>query len=240
MEIIKDIYMVLGSVYANIANVYCIDAPEGLLLFDTGDSDRDMSQIQANMEAWGLLKKPVTHVFLSHNHYNHIGNAYKFREKGARIIAGEEDTESIETGNIRLIIDYPAYPEAEYTPCKVDDKVKDGDVIHASGIDVTCIHTPGHSDGSMFYAVELYGKKILFVGDFLSIKPDCTGAKLGWEGGAGHSRRQYTRTIMKVRNIETDCILPGHFQLGLANTNAIMKDMLREAIETWREPMITE
>lgn len=240
MEILHDVYMLYGSCYANICNVYCVKGPDGLILFDTADSDADIAVIEANLRYWGLAKEPITHVFLSHKHFNHIGNGYYFQAKGAKVVAGAEDADHIETGAQDPINDSAPFPVRRYIPCRVDIRVADGNRVDAAGLQVECIHTPGHTNGSMFYRVKVHEKTLLFTGDVLSVGPECSGAKLGWEGGVEHDRRLYLQTIRQTMHIHADAILPGHFQLGLVHADAILKSMLKEAMHAWRRPMLEE
>lgn len=240
MEILHNVYMMYGGSYANICNIYLIHGPEGLILFDTADSDTDIAVIEKNIAYWGLASEPITHVFLSHKHFNHIGNAYYFQAKGAQVVAGEEDAEHIETGAVDPLNDSAPFPVRTYHPCRVDVRVSEGSVVHAAGLDVLCLHMPGHTNGSMFYQLELEGKTLLFTGDVLSVAPDCSGAKLGWEGGVEHDRRLYLQTVRRMARMHADAILPGHFQIALTHGDAILKSALKEAFQAWRRPMLTE
>jgi len=49
---------------------YYIDAPNTKVLFDTG---QDSDSILHNMNLMGINPKNITHIFLSHNHYDHTG-----------------------------------------------------------------------------------------------------------------------------------------------------------------------
>lgn len=155
-------------------------------------------------------------------------------------MAGLQDADHIESGETDPINDSAPFPVRHYTPCKVDIRVKDGDVLHAAGLTVTCIHTPGHTDGSMFYQVTVAGKTVLLVGDLLSIAPDLAGVTTGWEGGVEHDRRRYLQSLMRIEALPVDAILPGHFQPGLSHTDALLRSALKAAIETWRRPMLQE
>lgn len=240
MQVMHDVYMMLGNVYANIANIFVVKGPEGLILFDTADREEELDLIDENLHYWGLYDLPITHVFISHNHFNHIGNAHRLRARGAKIVAGEADADAMETGDINQINDCAPFPARRYTPCPVDVRVKDGAVIHAAGLEVSCIHVPGHTAGSMFYRMELEGKTVLFTGDVLSVAPDCMGAKMDWEGALDHDRIQGMHSVRRIAQMHADILLPAHFQLGLANADAILEDMLRAALDAWRAPMLRE
>ena len=50
----------------------------------------------------------------------------------------------------------------------VDEKVSGGDVIEWQGRSIQVIDTPGHTDNSISYCVEVDGRKIVFCGDLIS------------------------------------------------------------------------
>lgn len=55
------------------------------------------------MKIWGLEKRRISDVFLTHAHFDHAGNAFWFEKNGARIWAGEADAASIENGDEHTI-----------------------------------------------------------------------------------------------------------------------------------------
>lgn len=120
MEVVKNIYQVLGGSYANIANIFVIKAGDELVLVDTAETEAEYEMILENIRGWGLDRYPISCVLLSHKHLNHIGNAYRFREQGAQIVAGYRDAEAIEQGIITEICDFYPFPKkVPYVPCKV-------------------------------------------------------------------------------------------------------------------------
>lgn len=239
MQIMKDIYQVLGGAYANIANIFVIKAGNELVLVDSAETEEEYGLILENMAYWGLDQYPVSYVLLSHKHLNHIGNAYKFRQKGARIVAGIQDAEAIEKGIITDICDFAPFPaKPPYTPCVVDRKVKDGDIIEAGNLKFEVVEVPGHTDGSVFYRLNMEGKVIYFTGDVLNVDHDCTGALLGWEGGIDYNRGKFFESIKRFSRFQCDVILPGHYQLCMQEGSRIMNDAYRAALTEWQKPFI--
>lgn len=238
MQILRDIYMLCGNAYGNIANLFLLRGENGLVLIDTADRPEDIELVDRNLEYWGLSHLPITHVLITHNHFNHIGNAHILRSRGAKIIAGALDADAIESGDVNTIIDFAPFPVREYTPCAVDLRVNDGDEIEAAGLTFTCIHVPGHTEGSMVYQVKMNGKTILFTGDVLNIGANCRSTKMGWEGGLDHDRQRYFESIRKLSKVDCDIILPAHFQLALVRGKQLLEDAVRSAIEDFRSPMV--
>lgn len=239
MQIMNNVYQVLGGAYANIANIFAVKTDNGLVLIDSAETEEEYELILENMRYWGLEKYPISYVLLSHKHLNHIGNAYRFREMGAKIVAGVRDADAVEKGIITEICDYAPFPKKkQYVPCPVDIKVKDGDSIKAGNLCFEVTEVPGHTDGSVFYRLELKGKVIYFTGDVLNVAPDCTGATLGWEGGIDYNRDIFFDSIRRFSKFECDIILPGHYQLCLQDGSRIMNDAYRAALEEWRQPSV--
>lgn len=241
MQLMKDIYMVLGGPYANIANIFVIKGTDSLVIVDTAETKDEYDTIISNMAYWGLDEYPVSHVLISHKHKNHIGNAWRFREKGAVIVAGRNDSDAIEQGSINEICDYSNFPiKDEYIPCKVDMRVKDGDSFEASGIRFDVFEVPGHTDGSVFYRFNMEGKVIWLTGDVLNIQDDCRHAYLGWEGGMDFNRPLFFESVKRFSKFTGDIILPGHYQLCMQNATRIFNDSYRIPFEEWRMPSVRE
>ena len=96
--IFPDIYLLSGFPFQIHQNVYGIDFPEEnrMVLIDTGLDETDRIQIQETMKTWGLEKRQISDVFLTHAHFDHAGNAFWFEKAGAHVWAGEADADSIE------------------------------------------------------------------------------------------------------------------------------------------------
>lgn len=240
MQILKNVYQILGASYADIANIYVIEGEDGqLILVDTAETEEDYMLMKENMRLWGLDERKITHVLLTHKHFNHIGNAWRFRETGAKIVAGREDADAIETGNINEICDFNPFPKKEeYIPCGVDLRAKEGDCFKAAGIEVTVHEAPGHTRGSVFYEMIQEDRHLLFTGDALGVDEDCAGASLGWEGGVDYDRQQFFESIKRFSVMSCDIILPGHFQVCMQQGGQILNDAYRLALESWRAPGI--
>ena len=72
MMIFPDIYLLSGFPFQLHQNVYGIDVPEEnrMVLIDTGLDETDRRQIQETMKIWGLEKRRISDVFLTHAHFD--------------------------------------------------------------------------------------------------------------------------------------------------------------------------
>ena len=116
--------------------------------------------------------------------------------------------------------------------------MKDGDKIRVGECEFEVFEVPGHTDGSVFYKLEMNGQIIYFTGDVLNVDHDCQGATLGWEGGIDYNREEFFNSIKRFSRFQCDIILPGHYQLCMQDGTRIMNDAYRVALERWRLPTI--
>ncbi len=240
MQVMKNIYQVLGGAYSNIANIFVVKGNTSLIMIDTAETEDEYTVIQENLKYWGLDNYPVSHVLLSHKHLNHIGNAFRYREMGAKVVAGVADAEAIEKGITTQICDYGPFPKkAPYVPCPVDIKVKDGDVLNIDDIRIEVFEVPGHTSGSVFYKLTMEDKIVIFTGDVLNVGTDCRYSLLGWEGGVDFDRNVFFESIKRFSQMPCDIILPGHYQLCMQDGWKIMQGAYAAALMQWRQPSVT-
>jgi glyoxylase-like metal-dependent hydrolase (beta-lactamase superfamily II) len=141
----------------------------------------------------------VQSVLETHGHWDHIGAVEQVREAGIDVWVRSEDAALL-----------PSY-----------DHLLDDDVVHASGdLRLRTLHTPGHTPGSISFALE--GTPLLFTGDTL------------FPGGPGNTTfdggdfttiiRSIDERVFRVFGDET-IILPGH---GESSTIGIERPHLDE------------
>lgn len=83
MLLLPDLYQLCGSCYGSHQNVFAAAFPmeKQLILFDTGLDAADLGIIRDNLLLWGLDSFQISHVFLTHSHFDHTGNARSFLKK---------------------------------------------------------------------------------------------------------------------------------------------------------------
>ena len=77
MMLLPDLFQLCGPCYGSHQNVYALSFPnkQELILFDTGLDETDRKIIGENLSVWGLDAYKISHVFLTHSHFDHTGNA---------------------------------------------------------------------------------------------------------------------------------------------------------------------
>jgi glyoxylase-like metal-dependent hydrolase (beta-lactamase superfamily II) len=210
-------------------NLYVI-AGDPLTLVDTGiGTPEALAALEQGLAALGLSIDAVRQVVLTHKHADHIGLAADIRERsGATVFIHEDDWENVANLDARHEEFGPLVlrrlrqfhvPEEEIeklvkglgqgkrfarqTPC---EKLRDGDRLPISGVDLEVIHTPGHTQGSICLK---YGQH-LFSGDHVlpTISPNI---------GAGEMRRtgmmrRFLDALDRVASYQSAdlVVLPGH------------------------------
>lgn len=90
----------------------------------------------------------LTHVLLTHVHYDHSAAAPELRDRyGAEVAAHESEADALEEGGDLTLHGMFQSPPA---PCPVDTRLRDGDSV--AGLEAR--HTPGHSPGATCYVAE--------------------------------------------------------------------------------------
>jgi glyoxylase-like metal-dependent hydrolase (beta-lactamase superfamily II) len=138
-------------------------------------------------------------VIVTHAHIDHIGSLSKFKETcGARVIAHEMDTVAIEEG---INTGAEAYG-VEYSPCKVDLKVKEPQAkLSFTKYELVVVHIPGHTPGSIAIYLDIEGSRILFGQDIHGpYVPE-------W----GSDRMKAKQSLQKLIDLNADILCEGHF-----------------------------
>ena len=230
MMIFPDIYLLSGFPFQLHQNVSGIDFPEEnrMVLIDTGLDETDRRQIQETMKIWGLEKRRISDVFLTHAHFDHAGNAFWFEKAGAHVWAGEADADSIEKGDVHTI--FFAYGKP-FPTCQKVRRLKDGEkILLNDSCKLNCFYTPGHTKGSMCYEFVGKGKKILFTGDFLQAGEEDGSVRMGIRVDPGYSFKEYLSSVKRMMNVESKAVLPGHFRPYLKPAFELMQAAYRELL----------
>jgi len=200
-EIVKGIYIVGGSDITDPkdCSVYLIDAGE-LALVDTG-AGTSVEAITGNITRLGLDPAKITTVILTHCHIDHVGGAHDFKKQfGSRIVMHELDAGAVERGDNRMTAAY--WYGVAFAPLAVDVKISgDAQRLKFPRGDVVCLHTPGHTPGSISVYTDTVAGRVLF-------GQDIHGPFLA-EFGADMSRWQ--KSMERLLALKADILCEGHF-----------------------------
>lgn len=145
---------VLGPIEDN--NYLLVDetSKEAVLIDCTEKSDQIFSVIQ---EYDAKLK----YILLTHGHFDHVLGVNDFKKKypDCKVLVHEGDKD--------LLNSIKAYAQnfimGEFEIQKIDEYIKDGDIIKFGNLEIKVIHTPGHTKGGVCYLVD----DKVFTGDTL-------------------------------------------------------------------------
>ena len=199
-KIVDGIYIVGGSDISHSydCSVYLIDAGE-LLLVDAG-AGQSFRRLMANIEQVGLNPGDLSTVLVTHCHIDHVGSLADLKKSyGVKIVAHELDAEAIETGDGVLADFYGV----DYEPVQVDREVQGAEEkLRFGDLEVTAVHIPGHTPGSMALYVDLAsGERVLFGQDIHGPYNPAWGADPG----------QARASLEKLVSLKADILCEGHF-----------------------------
>jgi glyoxylase-like metal-dependent hydrolase (beta-lactamase superfamily II) len=127
--------VVVGPMDNNVYVLRCTQTGDGVLI----DAANEHDQLLELARALGVRK-----VLETHGHWDHIQAVTQMRDAGYSVGVTQADADML-----------PSY----------DEILDDDTVVQVGRLRLRTIHTPGHTPGSMCFAIE--GKPVLFSGDTL-------------------------------------------------------------------------
>lgn len=145
--------------------VYGLTTSNGMILFDSGFTDRTESEIISGMQKLGLDPAAVKYILLGHGHADHFGGAKYFQDHyGTQVATTAADWDLINPPNPPANANLNA---AQARPRK-DVVLTGGQPFKYGGVTITTVAIPGHTPGSLAYIfpVKEKGKKARMAGLF--------------------------------------------------------------------------
>jgi glyoxylase-like metal-dependent hydrolase (beta-lactamase superfamily II) len=200
-EVTKAIYLVGGAEITDPRDcaVYLLDLGE-LLLIDAG-AGPSFDEIILNIERLGLDPAKLTTLILTHCHIDHIGGAPKLREAfGVKIIMHQLDAEPVEQGDDKMTA--ASWYNLRFLPTAVDVKItKEEERLRLGSQEIICLHTPGHTPGSLSVYFDRGDKRVLFGQDIHGPFSDEFGSDLA----------AWRLSMERLLALEADILCEGHF-----------------------------
>jgi len=210
-EITKDIFIVGGPDITDGRDgcVYLMNIEE-LILIDTG-AGWSVENIIGNIKKLGFDPKNLVKIILTHCHIDHIGGVPEIQKRfGSKIYIHKLDAPPLETGD--PILTAAKWYQTSFPPTQIDVKFNFPEEILKSGEQkIVCLHTPGHTPGSICIYLDKDGKRILF-------GQDLHGPLLS---EFGSNLEDYGRSTKKLLDLDADILCEGHF--GIYKTKKDVK-----------------
>ena len=219
MTITSEIWQVGGDGFtsAQDAAIYLVCFDGHAAIVDAGCGGQ-IDRLEANVRACGIEPEQVEYLLITHCHFDHIGGAEEIRTRfGCSIVAHEKDAVAMETGNSLLTA--ASWYATTQQPLAVDIKLTGRrDYINLGKRQVTAIHTPGHTPGSVVYLAESDGMRVLFGQDVHGPLHDDFGS----------DRRAYHQSLLKMAELGADILCEGHFGVfrGTEKVNEFIRSFL--------------
>ncbi len=196
--------------------VYLLNLGEPILI-DTG-AGWSVDKIIKDIEKLGFDLRLLKSVLLTHCHIDHIGGVPEIKKRfGSKIHIHELDAPPVEKGD--PILTASNWYQTSFPPTPVDVKFNLPEEILTVGEQkIICLHTPGHTPGSISIYLDKEGKRILFGQDLHGPLLEEFGSNL----------EDYDRSTKKLLDLEADILCEGH--LGIYET----KKEVRKYILSYR------
>lgn len=146
-EVFQNVYFV-GD---NSVGTIVFKTDEGILIWDSLEGPKSMTDIlEPDFKKLGLNPSDIKVCLVSHGHYDHFGGAgYLQKHYGTKVYMNELD---IPTMKFHTDMQGPEWFGEDGVPT-LDGYLEDGQVFKFGQFELTLMHTPGHSVGSMSFFV---------------------------------------------------------------------------------------
>ena len=213
-EITKDIFIVGGPDITDGRDgcVYLMSLVE-LILIDTG-AGWSIDKIMNNVHRLGFDCKNLSKILLTHCHIDHIGGAPEIKRRfGSKIYIHKLDAPPLESGD--PILTAATWYQTTFPPTPVDAKFNlEEETLKIGDQEIICLHTPGHTPGSICIYLDKDGKRILFAQDLHGpLLPEF-----------GSNLEDYDRSTKKLLDLDADILCEGHF--GIYNTEKDVRNYI--------------
>ena len=178
-------------------SAWAIDTGSSIVLIDSLYGPY-ISQLEQNLIDVGLDPANVSHVLVTHGHFDHAGGARHFQQQyGAQVVMTEPDWKLVRFLSQRP----PNHPWAFDMP-ESEIIARDGEILRVGKLDIKLYVTPGHTKGVL---------SIMFpVQDGVRQYDAFTWGGFGLNfRGAGRTR-MYLNSIERIKTLPFDLLIPNH------------------------------
>ncbi len=194
------------SVYFDVSrsfdsNITYIDCGNRQVLVDTG-TGLFADGLNESLRKLGTSLDRITDVILTHSHIDHLGGVFRLlKNDGFQTYLHQLEGERINSGDMELTLardfgsDLPSF--------KVGQLLRDGQTLTFGDIELSVLHTPGHSEGSICLHERNLG--LIITGDTMF-----TGGSFGRVDLPTGDPEALMSSLKKLSQLDFDVALPGH------------------------------
>lgn len=202
MRIAPNVWQVGGSglTAPEDAAIYLVRFGEAAALIDAGCGEASQ-KLFVNVARALPETLPVTHLLLTHCHFDHTGGAEAVRRRyGCRVAAHRLDAVFLERGDSDVTA--ASWYGSRMQPLRIDHTFAGPrEAIRVGNGEIVAYHCPGHSPGSVVYLAEADGQRVLFGQDIHGpLHADLLS-----------DRADYARSLEFIMGLNADILCEGHF-----------------------------
>ncbi|MES2467494.1 MAG: subclass B3 metallo-beta-lactamase [Verrucomicrobiota bacterium] len=189
---------------------YLFVTSAGNILLNTGMPSSG-PMIVESIRKLGFKPEDIKLLINGHAHSDHAGAHAFFRElTGARTAIMREDVRAMEDGGKDDFHYGWDWQVMGFPPCPVDRVLRDGDTITMGDVQLTALHTPGHTRGATTWVANLVAD-----GQALTVVwPDGGGFNPGYRVAKDPSypgiTDDYRRTLHRLEMLKPDIFVAAH------------------------------
>jgi glyoxylase-like metal-dependent hydrolase (beta-lactamase superfamily II) len=198
---LRDIYFIEGI--GLCSNIFIFVEEDSISIVDTG-SGIAPNKVIPQLEQLDLKIEEVTRIVLTHGHIDHIGGLPEICEHSSpEIFVHENDADDVISLEIKSI-----------------RHLRDGDEIRLGRRNLRVLHTPGHTDGSVW----LHDSELILTGD--TVFP---GGYFGRTDLPSGDWRKLIDSLDRLSHLEARVMLPGHGEPLLSEASSHLRLARRTA-----------
>jgi metallo-beta-lactamase class B len=203
-------FAIVGNIYyvgtAELGS-FLITTPEGHILLDT-PLESETHLVLDSIRKLGFNPEDIRILLNSQAHYDHTGGLAEIKKlSGARMMAGRPDVEALRRGGRG---DFAFGDRLLFPPVVVDRPLDDGDEITLGGTRIITRLTPGHTQGTTTYLLDVEeggsSYRVVIAGS-VSINP---GVRLANPPSYEGIAEDYARSFQVLESLHPDVFLSAH------------------------------
>ncbi len=185
-------------------NVYLIDGGSEFVLIDIGYLEA-VDEIIELIRRMDFSLSTCKMLLATHADADHVqGAAHARKVLKTKVGAHPKSVEPMESGD--EILTFATIKAQNFhipmPPCKVDVKLKEGDVVKVGDLRLEVWHTPGHTEGQLSFKLG----NLLFSGDNI-FKDGCVGVI---DAHHGSNLRDFLASLKRIQADDSEFLLPSH------------------------------